>query len=227
VQRIFAKLIATIPAASEGFAMLPLTDIDGSLKEISYALDTLKLDGIGLLTNYHDKMARRSAFLPVMETQPAQGRRLHPSGDGRLLRQPGADPTAGDGRMGHGYDPHHRRHRLFRQRAEIPRHRWIFSHSRGTMPFLVERFVRHPLLERGQRPPCPRDASRAHALLLRHRTDSNKARDVGVVGDHPPSQIVFAPIFPIPQTGIDHVKGLGPPACSPRPKSWISSAAMR
>src|ERR1700690_1088034 len=47
-----AKLIADHPGRFGGFAMLPLTDVAGSLKEISYALDTLKLDGIALLPNY-------------------------------------------------------------------------------------------------------------------------------------------------------------------------------
>ena len=37
------------------FAMLPLPHIDEILKEIAYAFDTLKVDGIGMMTNYGDK----------------------------------------------------------------------------------------------------------------------------------------------------------------------------
>ena len=34
------------------FATLPLPDVDTALEELTYALDSLKLDGVGLLSNY-------------------------------------------------------------------------------------------------------------------------------------------------------------------------------
>ncbi len=49
------------------FAFLPMPDVDATLKDIGYALDELKADGIGLNTSYGDKWLGDPAFKPVME----------------------------------------------------------------------------------------------------------------------------------------------------------------
>ena len=62
-----AKLVQQYPTRFGLFAAMPLPDIDASLKEISYAYDTLKVDGVGLFTSYGDKWLGNAAFRPVME----------------------------------------------------------------------------------------------------------------------------------------------------------------
>jgi predicted TIM-barrel fold metal-dependent hydrolase len=61
------KMMTDHPARFGVWAMLPLPHIDESLKEIAYALDTLKLDGIGCLTSYGNRWLGNAHFAPVWE----------------------------------------------------------------------------------------------------------------------------------------------------------------
>jgi predicted TIM-barrel fold metal-dependent hydrolase len=49
------------------FAALPLPDVDATLGEIAYSFDTLKVDGVGMMTNYDGIHIGDPRFWPVFE----------------------------------------------------------------------------------------------------------------------------------------------------------------
>lgn len=49
------------------FAVLPLPDVDASLREIEHAYESLKADGISMISSYHDRWLGDKSFAPIWE----------------------------------------------------------------------------------------------------------------------------------------------------------------
>ena len=62
-----ARLVADHPGRFGMFATLPMPDVDGTLKEIEYAFDTLKADGVCFMSSYQSKYLGDVKFAPVMD----------------------------------------------------------------------------------------------------------------------------------------------------------------
>src|SRR5215475_13878699 len=137
-----AKVIADHPGRFGMFATVPLPDIDSSLREIEYALDALKMEGVCMMTDYQGKFLGDPAFKPVMEelnrrkavvyTHPFRNdccQNLVPDVFEPLIEL-GTDTTRTIASL------------LFSGSAEqFPDIKWIFSHAGGTAPFLMQRFT--------------------------------------------------------------------------------------
>ncbi len=62
-----AKTVSDHPKSFGFFAVIPFPDADGSLKEIEYAYDTLKADGVGILSSINEKYPGEPQFRPAWE----------------------------------------------------------------------------------------------------------------------------------------------------------------
>lgn len=137
-----ANLVRTYPDRFRLFAVLPLPDVEASLREIAYVLDQLGGDGIGVFSSYGKKWLGDPTFAPIFEELDRRKALLfvHPILNGccdRLV--PGVPDTIVE------YQTDTTRTIaslvLGGTTARYPNVRIVFSHGGGTMPYLIERFT--------------------------------------------------------------------------------------
>ena len=137
-----AKLVQDHPTRFGFFAAMPLPDVDASLKEIAYAYDTLKADGVGLFTSYNDTWLGNPAFRPVMEELNRRNAvvHVHPTA-ANCCRDLNYAPGVGPGTMEYGTDTTRAITGVCfsGDAARFPNIRWIWSHAGGSLPFLAGR----------------------------------------------------------------------------------------
>ena len=198
-------------------AVLPIPRVDASLKEIEYAFDTLKADGVGILTSYGNRWLGDPAFQPIFDELNRRKAVVytHPI-DAPCCQDlmPGVNPTTLE------YPTDTTRailSLLGANPANSPATRYgdikfIFSHAGGTMPAVIDRIgVGNPDTIAANLRGTPEPNSRLYHLRRFYYDTAQSTNTVqmqalkSIAGV---SQIVFGTDYPFGATAAKHVQGL-------------------
>ena len=137
------KLAADHPGRFGTFATIAPPDLEGSLREIEYVLDKLRVEGFCLMTSYDGKYLGDPSFWPVLEELNRRSAVVYTHPTAPLCC--GNIPSGVSiGTIEYATDTTRTMANLIftGAAAKFPNIKWIFSHSGGTTPFLVSRFLR-------------------------------------------------------------------------------------
>jgi predicted TIM-barrel fold metal-dependent hydrolase len=204
-----AKLVRDYPTRFGLFAAVPLPDVEATLTEIAYAYDTLKVDGIALLTSYGDVWLGHPMFRPVMEELHRRRAvvHVHPTAANCCKNLDYAQGVA-PGAMEYGTDTTRAIMGVAFSGdvARFPNIRFIWSHGGGTVPFLAGRIDNSSAANKERVP----DGFMAE--LKRFFYDTAGAANTGAMASLlqlvSPSQILFGTDFPPGGTNAAALKTL-------------------
>ncbi|MBI2755887.1 MAG: amidohydrolase [Chloroflexi bacterium] len=139
-----AGLMEQAPGRFGAFAVLPLPDVDGALGEVAYALDVLRLDGVGLFSSTGHRYPGHPELDPLLEELHRRRAAvfIHPA---HCTTPPEWGINAFDGIIEYGFDTTRCIVNLVQSGAfeRYPGIRFIFSHGGGAAPYLARRIESH------------------------------------------------------------------------------------
>ena len=188
------------------FAVLPIPDVEGSLREIEYVFDTLKASGIGVLTSYGTQWLGDAAFAPIWEelnrrkavvyTHPTDAAccpNLVPGVPAQMFEYPTDTTRAIISLVASG------------TAAKFPDIRFVFSHGGGTITSVIGRLAGPTANGDGVTKPAPPDSRLAQLRRFYYDTAgaANQINMGALKTLATASQIVFgsdAPFFDVAPT---------------------------
>ena len=198
-----ARMVKDNPSRFGFFAAIPLPDAEGSLSEIEYSLETLKADGIGLMTSYGDKwlgdisfarvldeLDRRKAVVYVHPTAADCCRDLMADVPTPLIEYPHDTTRAITNLLYSG---------SFERLRNI---RFIFSHAGGTIPMLAGRISQLGTLF-GSDKRVPNGVEyELRRLYYEIANSANRPAIAALMSIVPASQIMFGTDYPFVPIGV-------------------------
>jgi len=192
-----AQLMHDYPGRFGSFASIPFPDIEGSLQEIEYAVDTLKADGIYLWTSYGGKLLGDPDFFPILEELNRRKAVVytHPATPACCA---GIMPYISINAIEGPVDTTRTMISLIFQggAAKYPDIKWIFSHSGGVTPFLLSRFQREEV-EKDRKSVLPNGLM--HELRKFYYDTAQGHHDgalKALLAIIPPSQVLYGSDYP-------------------------------
>ncbi len=192
------------------FASLPINHIEASLAEAQYALDTLRADGIGLMTNIGARWLGDPHYAPLFAELDRRKTVIfvHPAAPFCCT---GLVPEIPDTMIEFATDTSRAIARMIFGGAasRYPGIRFIFAHGGGTMPFIAERYIRMPSLNPALARAVPEGVLAAlQRFYYELAQASHRSALAALKPIIPVSQLLFGTDFPF-RTAAEHLKLLG------------------
>ena len=186
------------------FAALPMPDVEGCLKEIEYAYDTLKADGVAFLTSYDNKWLGDKTFDPIFDELNRRNAVVytHP-----LEAACCKNPITGVSAQTLEYPTETTRIIMSlivsNTATRCPNIKFIFSHAGGTLVSIAQRFLGNQVTADGLSK-TPDVNSRLYHVRRFYYDTAGSANPIQIQSLKllvPPSQVVFGSDFPFGNVG--------------------------
>ena len=196
-----AQLKRENPGRFGVFATLPVNHIDKSLAEIDYVFETLKVDGIGLMTNLGERWLGDPHYAPIFEVLDKRKTVVfvHPAAPFCCTN---LVPDIPDTMVEFATDTTRAIARLIfsGSASRYPNIRFVFSHGGGTMPFIAERFLRMTSLNPALKQYVPNGVSyELQRLYYELAQASHRGAIAGLTAIVPEDAAPLRHRFPVPQ----------------------------